>query len=82
VSYNIGIQNSYKYIHQIRCEPHLSDKARSEASRISITKIWYTYRKESERYCAMGQFNLCTKFTKILCDSSFYQVDLYIWTVL
>ena len=44
MSYNIGIQKSYKYIHQVRYEPHLSDKARcSEASRFSITKIWYAY---------------------------------------
>jgi len=28
----------------VRYEPHLSDKARSsEASRFSITKIWYAY---------------------------------------
>jgi len=32
----------------IRYEPHLSDKARSsEASRFSITKIWYAYLGES-----------------------------------
>jgi len=36
----IGIGNSY--IPQVRYEPHISDKARcSEASRFSITKIWY-----------------------------------------
>ena len=38
----IGIQNSY--ILQVRYKPHLSDKVHcSEASRFSITKIWYAY---------------------------------------
>jgi len=39
--FTVGIQDSY--IRQVRYDPHLSDKARcSEASRFSITKIWYT----------------------------------------
>jgi len=38
--FTVGIQDSY--IRQVRYGPHLSDKARcSEASRFSITKIWY-----------------------------------------
>ena len=36
----------------VRYEPHLSDKARSsEASRFSITKIWYVYVYIFPRFC-------------------------------
>jgi len=39
------LQESKMTICSVRYEPHLSDKARSsEASRFSITKIWYAYK--------------------------------------
>ena len=39
-----AILSENRYMLQVRYEPHLSDKARySEASRFSITKIWYAY---------------------------------------
>jgi len=38
------LQESKMATCSVRYEPHLSDKARcSEASRFSITKIWYAY---------------------------------------
>jgi len=44
-----GIQNSYML--QLRYEQHLSDKALcSEASRFSITKIWYAYKELWKEY--------------------------------
>jgi len=50
----IGIQISY--ILQKIYEPHLSDKACSEASRFSITKVWHAY------FCVIFKwlFSKCT----------------------
>ena len=40
-----AILSESSYILQVRYKPHLSDKARcSEASRFSVTKIWYAYK--------------------------------------
>jgi len=45
----IGIE--YRCILQVGYQPHLSDKSRcSEASRFSITKIWYSYEYVADTF--------------------------------